>query len=71
MSGKMHLRFGGYKDKTNNARLSIAKDLFNQTCEVDISKINNVKRNPLWAQIILRSYARNLCTISETKNDFC
>ena len=30
------------KDKTNNARLSIAKDLFNQTCEVDISKINYV-----------------------------
>ena len=58
------------KDKINDARLSIAKDLFNQTCEVDISKINNVKRNPLWAQTILRSYARNLCTLSETKTIF-
>lgn len=52
---------------TDRAKLAIAKDLFNQTCDVDISAIDNVKRNPLWARMILRSYARNICTLADTK----
>lgn len=55
------------RGKTDKAKLSIAKDLFAQTCEVDISNIDKVKRNPTWAKTILRSYARNLCTLAETK----
>ena len=55
------------KGRTEAAKLAIARDLFSQTCDVDISKIDNTKRNPLWARTILRSYARNLCTLSETK----
>ena len=55
------------KGKTKQAQLEIAKDLFNQTCEVDISKIDNVERNPIWARTILKSYSRNLCTLAETK----
>jgi hypothetical protein len=58
---------GSLKGKTDSARLAIAKDLFNQTCEVDISRIDNVKRNPIWTRTILRSYARNICTLAETK----
>ncbi len=58
---------GSLKGKTNAAKLAIAKDLFNQTCEVDISQIDNVKRNPIWTRTILKSYARNLCTLAETK----
>ena len=61
---------GALKGKTDNARLSIAKDLFNQTCDVDISQIDDVKRNPVWARTILRSYGRNLCTLAETKTIF-
>ena len=61
---------GALKGKTDNARLSIAKDLFNQTCDVDISQIDGVKRNPVWARTILRSYGRNLCTLAETKTIF-
>ncbi len=53
--------------KTERAQLAIAKDLFNQTCYADISAIDNVKRNPLWARMILSSYARNICTLAETK----
>ena len=53
--------------KTDRAKLAIAKDLFSQTCKVDISEIDGVKRNPLWAEMILRSYARNICTLAETK----
>lgn len=33
------------REKADNAKLAIAKDLFSQTCSVDRSKIDNVKRN--------------------------
>ncbi len=41
--------------------------LFSRTCKVDISEIDSVKRNPLRAEMILRSYARNICTQAQTK----
>ncbi len=47
--------------------LSIASDLFYQTCHVDISNISHIKRNPLRAERLLRSYSRNICTLAETK----
>ena len=47
--------------------LSIASDLFYQTCHSDISTISQTKRNPLWAERLLRSYSRNICTFAETK----
>ncbi len=53
--------------KTKKVQLEIAKDLYKQTYSVDISKIDNVKRNPLLAQTILRSYSRNICTLAEMK----
>ena len=43
-------------------QLDIAKDLFWQTAHVDVSNIDKKKRNPLWAEAIIRSYSRNLCT---------
>lgn len=49
------------------AALSIAFDLFYQTCHTDIANISGVKRNPLWTERLLRSYARNICTLAETK----
>ncbi len=55
------------RGRTDNAKLSIAKDLFIQTCDVDISKIDGINRNPIWARTILKSYSRNLCTLAETK----
>jgi predicted AAA+ superfamily ATPase len=58
---------GALKGKTDNAKLSVAKDLFSQTCDVDISNIDEVKRKPVWARTILKSYSRNLCTLAETK----
>ncbi len=53
--------------KTDRAQLAIAKDLYNQTCDADISALDNVQRNPLRARMILKSYARNICTPAETK----
>ena len=48
-------------------RLDIARDLFWQTAHVDISRIDGVRRNPLVAEAILRSYARNICTPAQRK----
>ncbi len=52
---------------TDRAKLEVAKDLYRQTYSVDISHIDEAKRNPRWTQEILRSYSRNLCTLAETK----
>lgn len=52
---------------TPRAKLEIAKDLYRQTYSVDISNIDRIKRNPRWAQAILQSYSRNICTLAETK----
>lgn len=52
---------------TKKYQLEIAKDLFEQTYRADISNIDKVRRNPKWAETILRSYARNICTLSDAK----
>ncbi len=48
----------------------ISKDLFQQTCERDISQIDGRKRNANWAKAILKSYARNICTTADRKTLF-
>ncbi|MBQ9328759.1 MAG: ATP-binding protein [Solobacterium sp.] len=53
--------------QSDKAKLQIAKELFNQTCDVDISNVDNKKRNPQWARTVLKSYARNICTTADTK----
>lgn len=57
-------------NKTIRSQLEIANDLFYQTCHRDISAIDGVRRNPLWAEKILKSYSRNICTLAETKTIF-
>lgn len=57
-------------NKTVRSKLEVAKDLYRQTYSVDICNIDNVKRNPRWAQAILRSYSRNVCTLAESKAIF-
>lgn len=60
---------GGWPRAVNNrtaaSKLEVARDLFRQICERDASNIDGVNRNPLWLETILRSYARNLCTLSK------
>lgn len=53
-------------NETPRSKLEIAKDLYRQTYSVDISNIDNVKRSPRWAQAILQSYSRNICTLAGT-----
>ncbi|MGN0007483.1 MAG: ATP-binding protein [Alistipes sp.] len=60
---------GGWPDSLNvnndRAKLLIAKDYLNKVCEDDISRIDDVKRNPELARLVLHSYARNLCTLAK------
>lgn len=62
---------GGWPLAVNNptrrAQLAVAKDLFRQTCHVDISNVDGQRRNHLWAEAIMRSLARNICTLASTK----
>lgn len=51
--------------KSDKAKLFIAKDYVNIICDEDISRVDDVKRNPTLARLILRSYARNLCTLTQ------
>lgn len=60
---------GGWPRSINiddkKVQLMISKDLFEQTCNVDISNIDGIKKNPIWAKTILKSYARNVCTTAD------
>lgn len=47
------------------AKLFIAKDYVDIICNEDISRIDDVQRNPTLARLILRSYARNICTLAK------
>ncbi len=67
------------------AKLEIARDIYRQIYNVDISAVSNVNRNPELARAILWSYARNTATLAKqttlladvqanidvSKNTFC
>ena len=53
--------------KSADAKLAIARDLFYQICHKDISSIDSVKRNPLIAEKILKSYSRVICSPAAPK----
>ncbi len=59
---------GGWPSALNvsgeDAQLFIAEDYINNVTEVDISKIDNVSRDPLVASALLKSYARNISTLA-------
>lgn len=60
---------GGWPASLENisrtAKLSIAKDYVDIICNEDISKVDKIQRNPTLAKIIMRAYARNLCTLAK------
>ena len=55
------------KIKSEKAKLNVARDLYAQTVNVDISNVDNIRRNPVWAENILKSYSRNICTLADIK----
>lgn len=63
---------GGWPAAVNSindaAALSIVKDYVASVCEVDICRIDGVRRNPKIAYQILRSYARNISTLAKSSS---
>lgn len=63
---------GGWPASLDNmsekAKLLIAKDYVDIICDEDISRVDRVSRNAALARLILRSYARNLCTQAKKTN---
>lgn len=49
----------------DDEKLFLAKDLYRQTCQKDISNIDHVRRNANYAQSIMKSMARNICTLAD------
>ena len=52
-------------DMSNRAKLLIAQDYVNAICDDDISRIDKTKRSPAITALILRTYARNVCTLAK------
>lgn len=52
--------------KGDDAKLFIAEDYVNNVAEVDISRIDNVSRDPKLAAALLKSYARNISSLATT-----
>ncbi len=49
-------------EMSTKAKLLIIKDYIYEICNRDISRVDKKRRNPTLARLILRSYARNICT---------
>ena len=48
----------------DDAKLFVAADYLNNVVEVDISRVDDVERDPALAAQLLRSYARNISTLA-------
>ena len=57
-------------DLSEDDSLEIAKSYIDVLCESDISKVDNVSRNPRLARTILQAYARQISTINSDKSLF-
>ncbi len=53
--------------KDKDAKLEVARDIYRQIFNVDISAIDKIKRNPELARTILWSFARNAATLAKRK----
>jgi len=47
--------------------LKVSRNYLELLCESDISRVDGVKRNPVLARTIIKSYARNISTINSNK----
>lgn len=53
------------RKKSDAAKLIVASDYLKNVCETDISTVDGVTRNPVLAELILKSYARNISTLAK------
>ena len=53
------------RNKSKEAQLLVASDYVRNVCDTDISTVDGVTRNPMLAEMILKSYARNVSTLAK------
>jgi len=53
------------RKKSDAAKLIVAKDYLRNVCESDVSTVDGVSRNPALAELIIKSYARNVSTLAK------
>lgn len=53
------------RKKSDEAKLIVAKDYLRNVCDSDISTVDGVSRNPALAELIIKSYARNVSTLAK------
>ena len=51
--------------KSKTAQFLVAGDYVRNVCDSDISTVDNVMRNPKLAELIIKSYARNISTLAK------
>lgn len=54
--------------RNSNDSYKVAKDYLEGVVESDITKVDKVRRDPKLAMAIIKSYARNLCTLAKKVN---
>ena len=52
------------KKKSKKTQLFVARSYIDNICQIDVSAVDNVKRDPTKVRNILRSYARNVSTLA-------
>lgn len=52
-------------EMSDEVRLLIARDYVNVICDEDISRVDGRLRNPVLSRLIIRSYARNPCSLAK------
>lgn len=53
------------RKKSDEAKLIVASDYLRNVCESDVSTVDGIVRNPTLAELILKSYARNISTLAK------
>jgi len=53
--------------KRKESQLFMSEDYLNGLCEIEISTIDNIKRDPIKTRLLLSSYARNVSTFANKK----
>lgn len=57
-----------FHKKSDEAKLIVAQDYLRNVFESDVSTVDGIKRNPMLAELILKSYARNISTLAKKSN---
>ena len=61
---------GAVMKKSKEAGLRVVRNMYREICRKDASSADGIDRNPVWVDNVLKSYARDMCHLSEEKTLF-